>query len=306
MTPRLLPPAPTSDHPSVTHAAPGHLAAVAMVLTLVFAGCSQAPTQPDVDISHAHAVAYVGDRLYVATHHGLVVGIQAGKSWGWAYAGEERFDLMGFTVDDSGTFYSSGHPSDPRAYGGVNLGLRRSVDGGQFWEQRSLKGQTDFHALTALPGSGNLAAYWRNSVMESADGGLTWTNTTGPVTTTVFALAAAQDTLWAGAMDGLYERSNDMWIKRDLPGAVVSLAASPDGQTLWASHMTQTSGATWKSTDGGQTWAKVGGHKIMESVQAPILFAIDDLDADHVFASNAFGLIIETNDGGTSWSTLRS
>ena len=290
-------------------AAPGmvlRLMAPATALALLLAGCSQAPQEPDVDITHVHAIANVGDRLYVATHHGLVMGTQAGKSWGWTLVSEERFDLMGFTVDDRGTFYSSGHPSDPRAFGGVNLGLRRSTDGGHLWEQRSLKGQTDFHALTALPGSGNLAAYWRNAIMESTDGGATWTNTTGPPTSNVLSLAAAGDSLWAGAIDGLYERQAGNWTKGDLPGAVVSLTASRDGMTIWASQMTQTGGATWHSSDGGATWSKAGGHKILEDVQAPVLFAIDDGDANHVFASDAAGLVIETRDGGASWSTIRA
>lgn len=278
---------------------------LATAVPFLLAGCSQAPNEPDVDITHAHGVAYVGDRLYIATHHGLVMGLQAGDSWGWTYASEERFDLMGFTVDDRDTFYSSGHPSDPRAYGGVNLGLRRSTDGGHLWEQRSLKGQTDFHALTALPGAGNLAAYWRNSIMESTDGGLSWTNTTGPVTSNVLALAAADDKLWAGAIDGLYERLNGTWTRRDLPGAVVAVAASRDGLTLWASQMTQTGGATWTSADGGTTWAKAEGHDILESVAAPVLFAIDAADANHVFASDASGTIVETQNGGQSWKTIR-
>ncbi|MFA5943550.1 MAG: hypothetical protein WC876_03685 [Candidatus Thermoplasmatota archaeon] len=271
----------------------------------LLAGCSQAPDEPDVDITHAHGIAYVNDRLYIATHHGLVMGAPAGKSWGWMYASEERFDLMGFTVDDRGTFYSSGHPSDPRAFGGTNLGLRQSTDGGHLWEQRSLKGQTDFHALTALPGSGNLAAYWRNAIMESTDGGVTWTNTTGPATSNVLALAASPGALWAGGLDGLYKRSDGNWTKQNLVGAVVSVAVARDGQTLWVSQMTQTSGATWTSSNGGVTWAKAAGHKIMENVQAPILFAIDSADAKHVFASDASGFVIETRDGGTSWSTLR-
>lgn len=280
--------------------------ALVATLPLLLAGCSQAPSAPDVDITHAHAVEYVGDRLYVATHHGLVMGKQAGGSWGWTYASEERFDLMGFTVDDHGTFYSSGHPSDPRAYGGVNLGLRRSTDGGHLWEQRSLKGQTDFHALTALPGSGNLAAYWRNAIMESSDGGLSWTNTTAPATSNVLSLAAAADRLWAGAIDGLYQRQAGNWTKLNVPGAIVSHTVSRDGQTMWASQMTQTGGATWTSTDGGATWAKADGHKILESVAAPVLFTIDDADVDHVFASDAGGTIIETRDGGQSWTSIRS
>lgn len=288
---------------------PGFFARVAVALValpLLLAGCSQTPNEPDVDITHAHAMAYVDNRLFIATHHGLVMGLQAGKSWGWTMASEERFDLMGFTVDDHGVFYSSGHPSDPRAYGGVNLGLRRSTDGGHLWEQRSLKGQTDFHALTALPGSGNLAAYWRNAIMESTDGGLTWTNMTAPPTSNVLALAAAEDALWAGAIDGLYERREGNWTKLQLPGAVVSLTASRDGQAMWASQMTQTSGATWTSLDGGTTWTKATGHHILETVQAPVLFAIDGQDSAHVFASNAAGLIIESKDGGASWQAIRT
>lgn len=49
-------------------------------------------------------------RLFVATHHGLIVGTNDGN---WTRVGPED-DLMGFSAhpNDSSTFWVSGHPKD--------------------------------------------------------------------------------------------------------------------------------------------------------------------------------------------------
>jgi hypothetical protein len=86
---------------------------------LVMAGCAQ-PSQPPLDVTHVHGVAYdaANDAVYLASHHGLARGQREGSNWAWEFVGD-RYDYMGFTKDTvrSGAFYSSGHPDDPRAYG---------------------------------------------------------------------------------------------------------------------------------------------------------------------------------------------
>lgn len=277
---------------------------LAAVCTIVLTGCTS-PAQDALEISHVHGIAHVDGTLYLATHHGLAVGTQSGKSWTWAYAGSERSDFMGFTTSN-GTFYSSGHPEDPRAYGGTMLGLRRSSDQGQTWEQRSLKGEVDFHALTALPQAGHLLGWWRGELMTSTDGGATWTISPGP-TGTVYALAASNGTIWAGTSTGL-QRSVDggqTWAGSSLTAPVASVTVSEDGMTVLASQLTLQGGATWMSWDGAATMQVLSGHAILKHIGAPVVFAIDRDDSKHSFASDAGGTVIETRDGGETWKTIR-
>lgn len=301
-----VPPGPPANNRNRRVAKPAalvRLVGVAASLALLLAGCSSPPKQGDVDVTHVHGLDYVDGRLYVATHHGLVMGAPSGNDWFWAYVGHERFDYMGFTTDGR-TFYSSGHPDDPYKFGGTMLGLRRSTDQGHNWEQRSLKGQADFHALTVEPGTGDLIGAWR-TVIRSTDGGLTWTNLTSPPAQ-VFALAANSSTIWAGTLNGLYASPDGLsWTATSLKGPIGSVTVALDGKTLFASQISNQGGATFASRDAGLTWTPLGGHDILKAPQAPILFAFDRGDARHVYASDAGGTIIESADGGASWKMVR-
>jgi hypothetical protein len=48
--------------------------------------------------------------LYVATHHGLIRGVEGDGTWRWFLVGNYRADFMGFSMHPNGkTFYASGH-----------------------------------------------------------------------------------------------------------------------------------------------------------------------------------------------------
>lgn len=287
------------------------LAALSLVLAL--AGCTQ--PEGDVEISHVHGLAYEPGQkaVFVATHHGLARGVQDGAAWTWSYVGNDRFDYMGFTQDAErpGVFYSSGHPSNPQEYGGVHLGLRRSLDAGETWEQRSLKGEVDFHALTSIPGrEGWLAGAWQGAIKVSTDGGATWTDHPAPPAQ-VLALAGAPGRLLAGTTMGLYE-ARDLeaftdWLPvggENSPSFVSAVAASPDGEAVFVSTGNGRAGSTHRSLDGGSSWAQLSPAALRETA-APVIFAVDPLDAAHVFASTSDALVMESLDQGATWTTIR-
>lgn len=58
---------------------------------------------------------------------------------------------MGFTIAGPQHFLGSGHP-DLREKLPSRLGLIASTDNGQSWQQLSLLGKADFHALHAAHG----------------------------------------------------------------------------------------------------------------------------------------------------------
>jgi photosystem II stability/assembly factor-like uncharacterized protein len=282
-----------------------------VLASLFLAGC-QDPGD-GVAISHVHGLAFdptdgPAGALFVATHHGVARGVKDGEAWTWAYVGQDRYDYMGFTQDavESGTFYSSGHPSNPSAFGGVHLGLRRSQDGAVTWEQRSLKGQVDFHALTSLPGgAGHLAGFFQGVLKVSQDGGATWRDY--QQATPIYALAAGEGTLWAGTPSGL-KRSADYAAWTDMgagiAGTVRSVAVSKDGKLILLATGDGLTGTTQRSANGGATWTQLAPPELRDAA-APVLFVIDAQNQAHVFASTADATIFESSDAGETWSKIR-
>lgn len=286
---------------------------VGSLVVVALAGCAGAPPSDGFAVSHVHGVAYDAStgRVYLATHHGLARGEPGDGGWSWSYVGP-RDDYMGFTQDTEaqGTFYTSGHPGDPQAFGGVHLGLRRSTDGGETWEQRSLKGQVDFHALSALHGeAGGLVGSWQGALKVSLDGGATWTDHQGPPVAVV-ALATGPGRVLAATPAGLWETRDTVtftnWIRVPGPsqGMVSSVASSPDGATLLAGTGDGKSGGTFRSTDRGETWSRID-HATLRDAAGQVPFAFDRNDARHAFAALADGRLLESRDAGASWSSIR-
>lgn len=287
---------------------------VSTLLASLLAGCSQPdPAAEPFDVSHVHGLGYnpATNTIYVATHHGLILGTRSGAGWTWGYASAERYDYMGFTQDsvDPGILYSSGHPDDPRAYGGVHLGVRRSIDGGATWEQRSLKGQVDFHSLDAIPAvPGGLLGLWKESLMESRDGGLTWTNHSGP-SLLMFDAAVTEHHVYVATADGLaggHAGNHSSWTRLDLPeGKLVHrIAASANGSVMFAGTGNGRSGSTYRSTDLGLNWTEVD-HDLLSEAAVPLVFAFEPADARHVLAATVGGSILESKDAGLTWDILR-
>jgi hypothetical protein len=133
------------------------------------AGAGGASGQPE-GMAHVHGLGVnpADGSLYVATHYGM-----------WRIAeGEEAErvgpvqDMMGFTVVGADHFVGSGHPGEAMAAdGAVNpMGYIESTDAGETWEDVSLVGEVDFHALTYAHDS---AYGWSAStaqVLVSSDG----------------------------------------------------------------------------------------------------------------------------------------
>ncbi|MCZ2858186.1 WD40/YVTN/BNR-like repeat-containing protein [Blastococcus sp. VKM Ac-2987] len=117
-------------------------------------------------------------------------------------------DLMGFAVAGPDHYLASGHPG-LRTDLPNPVGLIASTDGGETWTPLSRAGESDFHALTALPGG--VALGYDGTLRRTADG-TTWEQ---------LAIPAEPHTLTAAA-DG-----------QVLATTGTGLLRSPDAGTTW-------------------------------------------------------------------------
>lgn len=99
----------------------------------------------DLHVDHIHGLGYPasGDVLMIASHHGPVL-FEEGV---WKEATSEKHDYMGFQAVADG-FVSSGHPEPGSDYENP-LGLLKSTNYGETFQQYAFAGEIDFHYLAA-------------------------------------------------------------------------------------------------------------------------------------------------------------
>lgn len=262
---------------------------------------SYTPVTRFVDI-HGLAVDPANpNTLYVATHHGLIRGVDDSN---WALVGNYRADFMGFSMHPDGKiFYTSGHkvPEAP------NIGVARSDDYGLTWKIIALRGRVDFHAMAISRANPQIlyAWYYRDGrLYKSTDEGKSWQNPKAEGLRNVIALAtdpADENTVWAATERGVFrsEDGGESFELMSFSGApVITVAVDPaNSKTLYASLQT----GLRKSTDGGQSWQGIG-EDIGEFVGH---LAIDPTDSDIIYAATYSAAIYKSTDGGLSWQLIK-
>ncbi|ASU83819.1 hypothetical protein CDO52_14425 [Nocardiopsis gilva YIM 90087] len=131
-------------------------------------------------------------------------------------------------------------------------------------------------------------------LLESTDGGKTWTTLSREGQSDFHALAASKDTVIG--FDGALVATDDgkKWSELDQNVAAVSLAISEDSTTVVAT----TQEGLRRSTDGGTSFTAVDG--------APMLALVDWSQGDTVVGIDPAGTVHQSDDGGTTWSELGS
>lgn len=260
---------------------------------------SAAPTFADI---HGLGVDPTGV-LYVATHQGL---IRRAADGGWMYAGADRSDNMGFTLDPStGAMFRSGHP-----VGGGNLGVEGSPDGATWTHLSDVAARpVDFHAMGMSFSDGKALYGWSYGAgaFRSGDGGHAWTQIdTSTVGTQVYAFAGtsrAREVL-AGGEQGLFRSSDDGATWNVVAGTAGGWAAAIGADPRDADHaLVSTQRGVKATADGGKSWIDAGTGIPADAQVTSI--AISPVDRDIAYAS-AGTTVFATNDGGKTWTTLRS
>ncbi|PFG44869.1 BNR/Asp-box repeat protein [Georgenia soli] len=251
-----------------------------------------AANDPGTAFGHVHGLGVnpAEDTVYVATHHGLYSLDGAGER-----VGTSRADLMGFTVVGEDTFLASGHPAPDEA-GPSNLGLIRSTDAGQTWEEVSLGGQSDFHGLTATGDRVYGLDSGTGTVMRSDDGGETWQQGASLPARDLDVDPADPDRVVATTAEGLVVSTDGgvtfapAELQPPRPLVVVDhLPADEGGPTPLVGL--DTAGVLWRFP--GAAWSSAGP----ENGEPHAFTAVDE---DTYLA--AFGTdIARTDDGGSTW-----
>jgi photosystem II stability/assembly factor-like uncharacterized protein len=120
-------------------------------------------------VSHIHNVEVFQKDILLGTHEGLYRYEKGGKL---ILLGEEKFDVMGLTIDGK-KIWASGHPG-PGSKLPEPVGLLHSKDLGKTWVKVSLQGKVDFHQLEASGSQLYGVDSFSGNLMYSQNSGKTW------------------------------------------------------------------------------------------------------------------------------------
>ncbi len=260
------------------------LASLALLLGLGACAEPQADASPTAAGGHVHGLGVnpSDERLYVATHFGLFVLDEDELQ----RVGEAEHDLMGFAVAGPDSFWASGHP-----IGGElpqPMGLVRSDDNGQTWDQVSLGGEADLHSLD-VEGEA-MAAYdsLEGRVLTSDDAGQTF-RTALRVPALDVVLDAEGDTIVARSDGALLRvQGSDTQILGDAP-RLVMIDRSEEGLVGIGPD-----GGVWVSEDAG-SWTSRG---TLDGVPVAL-----EVGGPRWYAATSTGLYV-SDDEGSSWQGI--
>jgi hypothetical protein len=272
------------------------LAAAAIILTLLVAGCaggsdaaSSGTAGPEPGHIHGLGVDPAEGSLVLATHSGLFrmePGAGAAER-----VGDSLQDTMGFAIAGVDRFLGSGHP-DLRDDLPPLLGLIESSDGGRSWEPVSLQGEADFHALQ-VDGSRVVGYDASNArLMVSDDSGRTWSETRPPAGVVDLAVHPQDPSrIVATTEDGVIASSDEGATWRPLAGDADLLVWPAPG----ALYGFADDGTVTLSRDGGGVWNRMG-----DLGGEPAAATADARDGLIVALHD--GRIVSSRDAGASWS----
>jgi photosystem II stability/assembly factor-like uncharacterized protein len=188
--------------------------------------------------------------------------------------------------------------------------------------ERTLYVTDRFYDVQALTKDRAFVVGYGGKILETPDGGLTWSKRESGTDLALYDIHMADATHgWISGQDALMLRTEDggkTWTKQESnaiyedprePGVKQKLYLfglwALDKDRAWAVGDRSISVST---TDGGKTWkaAKVqmevdlsGGESL--AAADPILYDVNFIDPEHGWIVGEFGKILHTSDGGVTW-----
>jgi hypothetical protein len=273
--------------------------AIAVGATLATAGCAgtAADGSPGADsppgFGHVHGLGLnpADDRVYAATHYGVFRLDPDGPR----RIADRLQDTMGFTIAGADLFLGSGHP-DPREGGPRHLGLISSTDRARTWETVALRGEVDFHALTA---AGNTIYGWDStsgSVLRSDDGGATWQRGAEAAVADLDVDPADPSRVVTTSEDGLLA-SQDGGVTFD------PVATQPPETLVFVDHVDGRDGDLAGVDTGGGVWTFVAGRWMEQGSLSGQPQAFTAASPSMFLAATETG-VHASGDGGRTWQLL--
>lgn len=279
------------------------IAALVLVASLPGPAAAATDTIPLNEITEIHGLGFdPGDpgKFFIATHMGVYKGGPDGRA---VKVSTDNNDYMGFTVDvaSKDRLLASGHPPT-----GGGLGITLSSDKGASWTQigTGVGGPVDFHAMTVSPADPQTLYGTSGGIQVSRDGGVTW-SMAGPGPDRLIDLAASAkkaEAVYAATLNGLMQSADAgaTWQLLGPPNAQVTMVeTAPDG-SLYAFFAG--SGLFRQSPDTG-TWDALATDFGAKYV---LHLAADPADPAHLLAATQEAEILESKDGGKTWTPAAS
>jgi len=274
------------------------IAAAAMVvaMALFVAACGADPDEgggdgesPAMEHIHGLGVDPADGTVYAGTHYGLFRIDSNGNA---VRVADRVQDYMGFTVAGPGRFLASGHPGEGQG-GPGSVGLIESTDAGETWQQMSLAGEADFHALEYS----HRKVYGLNAMTGQllvSDDMKSWQEL-NQVSIADFAVSPKDaDTLVATTEQGLAITTDAAKTFQGVDGAPLMVFVS------WAEDGTLAGvtpdGVVYTSTDPTGEWTKRGSLGAQPE-------AFTAASAEELYAA-ANATVVRSTDGGVTFTAL--
>lgn len=251
-----------------------------------------APVEGDPGVVHVHGLGVdpADGVLYAATHSGLFRLPEQGEAERVANRAQ---DTMGFSVVGPASFIGSGHP-DFREDKPPLLGLIESTDRGESWDDLSLGGEVDFHALHAAHGQVYGFDSTSQTFMVSKDR-KEW-DRRAQLPMRDFAVSPGDpDVVLATTQQGLARSADGGRTFAPVQRApVLAVLGWAEDAVLYG---VAPDGTVHTSADGGATWAATGSAEM-----APEAFTVDARDGKQVLYVAGERGILASSDGGKSFT----
>ena len=265
----------------------------AVVITFWTQGGSSTGSDVPVnaEMSHVHGLGTNSEdgATYVATHSGV---FKLGDKAAPVRVADRYQDTMGFTVAGPDRFLASGHPDLTDASMPTHLGLIESTDAAMTWQQLSLGGAADLHALDFGPG-GIVAFDAVAGQLIRSDDGKEWSTVAEGAVIDLAIAPVKSGAMVATTPDGelfSYDaRGSGELVPAapriglvDWPRADLLVGAGADGQL-------------YRSADSGQSWSPIGD-------PLGTLQAIDVSEGAWLAATQQ--AVLRSTDEGITWEPL--
>ncbi|MEU3253230.1 F510_1955 family glycosylhydrolase [Streptomyces sp. NPDC006997] len=235
---------------------------------------------------HGLGIDPADDRLYVATHEGVIAVADDGT----AQRVGDTADYMAFTVIGPKTFLGSGHPAEGSGDHG-DRGLIQSTDSGKTWKTLSLGGTTDFHSLEYAHDSVYGYDSTRGLLRVSADR-TSWDDRAQLAALDIAVSPKHRGVVLATTQDGVAASTDGGRKFRTGSGQVLAFLSWPAADALYGVDLV---GGLHRSTDGGTNWQKTG------TVPGGQPQALTAVDAKRVLVATQDG-VYESRDGGRTFT----